>query len=92
MACQGALEVNTDRPHYILQALSNWMGDAGFPLSMKLDFPVQNMIGDVTRSYARVQGKRQEGDTAIVQLEIWQKNQLGQTITTGSAEVILPSR
>ena len=88
----GALEDNTDHPHYILQALANWMGDAGFPLRMQLDFPIQNMVGDVTRSYGRVTGKRQEGDTAIVQLDVWQQNQLEQTITTGTAEVILPTR
>lgn len=88
----GSLEVNTDRPHYIAQALANWMGDAGFPHRMNLEFPVQNMIGDVTRSYGRVTGKHREGDTAIVQLDVWQKNQLDQLITTGTAEVILPTR
>ncbi len=87
----GALESNVDRPNFIIQALANWMGDAGYPLHIKLEFPVTNMIGDVTRSYGRVTGKRQEGDTSIVQLEVWQENQLQQPITTGTAEVILPT-
>ncbi len=87
----GALESNADRPHFIIQTLANWMGDAGYPLRMNLEFPIANMIGDVTRSYGRVTGKRQEGDTHVVQLEVWQENQLQQLITTGTAEVILPT-
>jgi hypothetical protein len=58
---------------------------------MNLEFHIANMIGDVTRSYGRVTGKRQEGDTHVVQLEVWQENQLQQLITTGTAEVILPT-
>jgi acyl dehydratase len=88
----GALEVNSDRIHYCVQTLMNWMGDAGFPLRLDLKFPVQNMVGDITRTYGRVRGKRREGDRNIVELDLWQENQLDERITNGTAEVLLPSR
>ena len=49
-------------------------------------------VGDVTRSYATVTAKRTEGSRGIVSLDVWQENQLGQRITTGTAEVALPTR
>ncbi len=88
----GSLEENTDHVHYLVQALVNWSGDAGFPHSMDLQFPIQNMVGDVTRSYGRVTGKRKEGDKAIVTFEVWQENELDERITTGTAEMVLPTR
>ena len=88
----GALEVNTERIHYLVHLLMNWMGDSGFPHMMDLQFPVQNMVGDVTRSYGRVIGKRRDGGKAIATLAVWQVNQRGEQITKGTAEVILPTR
>ena len=88
----GALENAADRPNYLVQALANWMGDSGFPAEVNLDFPIQSMIGDVTRSYGRVTGKSMSGDQGLVTLEVWQINQLDQKITTGTATVVLPTR
>jgi acyl dehydratase len=86
----GALEANTERVHHAVHLLMNWMGDAGFVRRLELSFPCQNMIGDVTRSYGRVTGKREEGDRGLVDLDIWQENQLGERITQGTARVALP--
>ena len=85
----GALEANTERVHHAVHLLMNWMGDAGFVRRLELSFPGQNMIGDVTRSYGRVTGKREEGDRGLVDLDIWQENQLGERITQGTARVAL---
>lgn len=88
----GALEGNTERVHHLSHLILNWVGSHGFPVSMDLAFPIQNMVGDVTRSYATVTAKRTEGSRGIVSLDVWQENQLGQRITTGTAEVALPTR
>jgi acyl dehydratase len=86
----GALEVNTERVHHLVQLLMNWMGDSGFPQVLEVRFPVQNMVGDVTRSYGRVTGKEREGDAGVVTLEVWQENQRGERVTSGTARVVLP--
>lgn len=71
---------------------TNWMGDDGFMtrLSARLKLPV--IFGDTTYTKGRVAGKRTEGDRALVDLELWAENQLGQTTITGSATVELPRR
>ena len=86
----GALEANTDRPHHLVHMLANWSGDWGYPKLLDLQFPKQDLIGDVCRSHGRVTGKRREGDAGIVLLDVWQVNQRGETITTGKAEFQLP--
>ena len=86
----GALEANSDRPHHLVQLLANWMGDWGYPRVLDLQFPKQNLIGDICRSYGRVKEKRREGDAGIVLLDVWQVNQRGETVTTGHSEVQLP--
>ena len=50
------------------------------------------MVGDVTRSYGRVAAKRRDGARGTVTIDIWQDNQLGERVTSGTAEVALPSR
>ncbi len=86
----GALEENKERVYWLLQVLMNWMGDAGFISRANLTFPAQNMVGDVTRGYGRVTGKRQEDGRGVVELEVWQDNELGVRVTQGTVEVILP--
>jgi acyl dehydratase len=88
----GALDSNSERIHYFSHLLLNWMGDHGHPSRMNLQFPIQNMVGDVTRSYGRVTGTRVDGERGIATLDLWQENQLGERVTTGTAEVFLPTR
>jgi len=73
-------------------AITNWMGDDGFirRYSVRLRLPV--IFGDTTFTGGRVIGKRVEGELALVDLEVWARNQLGQTTATGTATVELPRR
>ena len=59
---------------------------------LDLEFPIQNILGDTTRSGARVSGKRAVDGAHTVVLEVWNTNQLGERVTTGTAEVELPVR
>jgi acyl dehydratase len=88
----GAIESNTERIHWTIHHLMNWMGDHGKMRRLDLAFPVQNMLGDTTRCGAKVSGKRADGGAHIVDLEVWNTNQLGERVTTGTAEVELPGR
>lgn len=71
---------------------TNWMGDDGFmtKLSGRLKLPV--IFGDITFTKGKVTGKRMEGVKALVDLELWCENQLGQVTLKGSATVQLLAR
>ncbi|MBT4162192.1 MAG: hypothetical protein HOC70_04565 [Gammaproteobacteria bacterium] len=87
----GVLELNNERVHWLVHTLMNWMGDAGFITRMSLSFPRCNIVGDVTRSYGKVTAKNVDGDRTIVDMDVWQVNQLGERITEGTAQVALPT-
>lgn len=87
----GACEANSERVHWTIQLVTNWQGDDGFLNKLELRLPNINMMGDITRCYGKVKGKRVEGDKHIIEVDLWSINQVGDTVTTGSGEVILPS-
>jgi|TARA_B100000315_G_scaffold244509_1_gene269163 acyl dehydratase len=86
----GVLEVNGERVHWLVHLLMNWMGDAGFITHLSLTFPRSNMVGDITRSYGSVTAKNLDEGRAIVDLDVWQENQLGERVTEGTAQVAVP--
>lgn len=86
----GALDSNVERIHYASHLLLNWAGDHGLITRMDLQFHRHNMVGDVTRSYGRVAASRRHDSRGIITVDIWQENQLGERVTTGTAEVSLP--
>ena len=88
----GPYDNGPQRCGMMTSCVTNWMGDAGFvhKLSVRLKLPV--IFGDCTFTNGRVIGKRMEGERALVDLEIWAENQLGQTTAKGSAVVELPRR
>ena len=88
----GALEVNSERVHWIIQLLTNWQGDDGFLKRLELEFPRLNLLGDTTWCRGRVSGKRVEGDGRIVEIEVWTDNQAEEKATIGRAEVVLPAK
>jgi len=70
--------------------LTNGQGDDGLLKKLDLKFPTINMMGDITRCYGKVIGKRIEEGKNVVEIDVWNVNQEGDTVTTGSAEVVLP--
>ena len=88
----GALDSNSERIHYLSHLVMNWMGDHGFMSQMDLQFSTQNMVGDITRSYGRVRETRRDGERAVATLDVWQENQLGERVTTGTVQALLPTR
>jgi len=85
----GAKEANSERVHWTAQMLTNWQGDDGFLRRLDLKFPTINMMGDITRCYGKVTGKRVEEGKKVVDIEVWNMNQLGDIVAKGSAEVVL---
>ena len=87
----GGCEANSERVHWTIQLVTNWQGDDGFLRKLDLRLPKINMMGDITRCYGKVKGKRVEGDKHVIDVDLWSINQVGDTVTIGSGEVILPS-
>jgi hypothetical protein len=85
----GAKEAEEERFHWTAQMLTHWQGDEGFLKKLDVEFPAINMLGDATRCYGKVAGKRTEGGKQIVEIDVWNINQVGDTVTKGKAEVVL---
>lgn len=88
----GPYDNGPQRCAMLCTAVTNWMGDDAElkAYSARLRLPV--IFGDTNYFGGRVTGKRKDNDVALVDLELWGKNQLGQTTITGSATVQLSTR
>ena len=88
----GAYDAGYQRINWTVHMLTNWAGDHGFLHKLQIRFPSFNIMGDTTWCYGRVFEKRQEDGKNIVDIEVWNDNQLGTRVTAGNAEVLLPSK
>jgi len=72
--------------------VTNWIGDHGVlkHLSVRLTRPCY--VADTNRCRGRVVAKAIRDGAAVVTLSLWSENQRGEITSTGSAEVLLPSR
>jgi acyl dehydratase len=88
----GPYDNGPQRIGMVATAATNWMGDDGFlrELSVRLHLPV--IFGDITYTKGKVTGKREDGDRALVEAELWAENQLGQKTASGTALIELPRR
>lgn len=85
----GPYDNGPQRIAMVATCVTNWMGDDASlrRLSARLKLPV--IFGDTTFTKGRVTGKRRQDGRALVDLELWAENQLGQVTLTGSATVEL---
>jgi acyl dehydratase len=88
----GAYDAGYQRINWTVHMLTNWAGDRGFLHKLTIRFPTFNIMGDTTWCHGRVEGKRVEDGRHVVEIEVWNENQLGSRVTAGNAEVVLPSR
>ncbi|MBI4299606.1 MAG: MaoC family dehydratase N-terminal domain-containing protein [Chloroflexi bacterium] len=88
----GAYDGGAQRVGWTIHMLTNWAGDYGIVKKFALRFPTFNIMGDTTWCGGKVSGKRIDEDQHIVEIEYWNHNQLGITVTDGSAEMVLPSK
>ena len=88
----GAYDAGYQRINWTVHMLTNWAGDRGFVSRLDIRFPSFNIMGDTTWCHGEVIGKRQEDGYNLVEIDIWNVNQLGVKVTDGRAEIRLPSR
>ncbi|MFQ5683523.1 MAG: MaoC family dehydratase N-terminal domain-containing protein [Candidatus Binatia bacterium] len=77
---------------WVSPLLTNWMGDAGILRKLNVQVRTPNIYGDTTWYHGTVVDKVHGTTRAAVTIKITGINQVGITTTTGTAEVILPSR
>lgn len=88
----GPYDNGPQRCGMLATCVTNWMGDDAFmrKLSTRLALPV--IFGDTTYTKGKVRDKRIEDGRAVVDLDLWGENQLGQVTIKGSATVELLRR
>ena len=81
-----------ERVAWIINLLTNWMGDDGFLRRLHVEIRRFNLIGDTTWCHGRVVGKRTGNGEHLVEIEVWAQDQRGEVTARGHASVRLPSK
>lgn len=77
---------------FLVQMIGDWMGPRGRMVSFGWSNRGRAVPGDTLTCTGRVTGKRTEGDLNLVDLELMEVNQRGETCAPGTATVALPTR
>ena len=88
----GAYDAGMQRVNWTVHVLMNWIGDHGFLRKLTIKFPQINIMGDTTWCKGKVTGKRVEGSKHVVELDVWNENEVSHIVTQATAEVVLLSR
>jgi acyl dehydratase len=84
----GAYDVGMERASWILQLVTDWMGDDADLLTFDVQFRKFNYLGDVTRCKGTVTVA--DPTTNVVSCEAWSENHRGEITARGTAKVRLP--
>ena len=87
----GIYDIAVQRTAWIATLLTNWMGDDGWLRRVWCEFRRFNVEGDTTWMTGKVVGKRVDGRSHLVEIEVESVNQRGEHSTPGGGWVILPS-
>ncbi len=77
---------------FLAQMLTDWITPEGGIRRLQASYRRPHFAGDTVVCKGRVTAKRVEGGERLVECELWAENAEGETSTTGSAVVALPSR
>lgn len=80
------------KQQFIVQALKDWVGAAGWVWKVSFQFRAMNVVGEKLVVWARVADKRETPDYGLVTLELGILNPAGTESTPGTATVALPFR
>jgi acyl dehydratase len=85
-------DVGVQRQSWLMQLVTDWMGDDAFLVRNGSRLRGFNYFGDVTYFGGKIVRKFVEGEQSLVELEIWGENQRGERTIPGTALVELPSK
>lgn len=103
MRMPGIIVHGTLKRQMLIQMMTDWIGDEGWLQKISTQFrgtdfprPMKSMgepgDGDTLYCKGKVTGKSEKDGKHLVECEIWMENSRGETTTTGTATVILPSK
>lgn len=88
----GLLVNGTLKQQFILQALTDWAGPAGWVWKVSFQFRSMNLVEEELTVWAKVTAKRKAPRLGLVDLELGIRNQEGKESTPGNAVIALPFR
>ena len=74
------------------QVATGWMGSRGVFKKITVTYRVMVFPGDTLSCKGKVANKCTEGDSNLVECEVWAENQNAERVVYGTATVELPSR
>ena len=77
---------------WLIQMMTDWMGDDGTLKKLSSSIRLPNLVGDTNTVKGKVIKKYIEGDEHLVDCDIWVENQTGAASAPGRATVALPSK
>jgi hypothetical protein len=89
---RAAYDYGPERIAWVCSLLTYWCGDDGWLRRLYVEVRRFNLVGDLTTLGGKVTDKRVDGSNATVELEVWAKDQRGDTTVNGNATVVLPRR
>ena len=87
-----AHDCGIDRVSWLGSLITNWMGDHGFLMRLRVELKLPNIHGDATWCKGKVVKRNEASDGCVIECDVWCENQRGQTTALGQATVRLPSR
>jgi acyl dehydratase len=87
-----AYDYGPERIGWLATACTYWCGDDGWLRKLNVQVKRFNLVGDLTTVEGVITGKSEDGDVAVVQADIWARDQRGTDTATATAEIMLPRR
>lgn len=75
---------------YLAEMLGQWAGDPSRLKSLEYSNRDMAFPGDTLICRGKVKDKRREGNTGVVDCQVWVENQKGSIVVEGLATVIIP--
>lgn len=80
------------KQNFLMQALKDWVGAAGWPWKLSFQFRAMNLVGETLTVWGRVTGRKRAPGYGLVELDIGIVDAEGKESTPGAAVVALPLR
>ncbi len=88
----GGYDLGPQRISWVCQLMTDWMGNDGFLKRLDIQLRRPNFLGNTVWCQGKVTKKYFENDEHLVDCELWDVNQTGETTVRGGATVRLLSR
>ncbi|MFH1484449.1 MAG: MaoC family dehydratase N-terminal domain-containing protein [Chloroflexota bacterium] len=92
IAIPAAYDLGAQRNSWVMQGMTNWVGDDGWIKTIICEYRRFNIYGDTQWVKGKVIDKVVKDGEHLVKLDVWTENQRGETTAPAKAMAVLPSR